>query len=91
MLTRPVPLILLALLLILQGQLWLGRGSVTKVWQLQEQLQEQKKQNAQAELGIERSRAELHDLREGLEMVQERARREIGMVKANEIFVQIAK
>ncbi|MEI6383811.1 MAG: septum formation initiator family protein [Betaproteobacteria bacterium] len=91
MLTRPVPLILLALLLILQGQLWLGRGSVTKVWQLQEQLQEQKKQNAQAELGIERSRAELRDLREGLEMVQERARREIGMVKANEIFVQIAK
>jgi cell division protein FtsB len=91
MLTRPVPLILLALLLILQGQLWLGRGSVNKVWQLQEQLQEQKKQNAQAELGIERSRAELRDLREGLEMVQERARREIGMVKANEIFVQIAK
>jgi len=54
-------------------------------------LQVQKKQNTQAELGIERSRAELHDLREGLEMVQERARREIGMVKANEIFVQIAK
>ena len=91
MLTRPVPLILLALLLILQGQLWLGRGSVTEVWQLQEQLQVQKKQNTQAELGIERSRAELRDLREGLEMVQERARREIGMVKANEIFVQIAK
>jgi cell division protein FtsB len=35
--------------------------------------------------------AELHDLKDGLEMVEERARSEIGMVKPNEIFVQIAK
>ncbi|MEI6183825.1 MAG: septum formation initiator family protein, partial [Polynucleobacter sp.] len=34
---------------------------------------------------------ELLDLKEGLEMVEERARREIGMVKANEIFVQLGR
>ena len=44
-----------------------------------------------AEQSIARLRAELHDLRDGLEMVEERARAEIGMVKPNEIFVQLAK
>ena len=43
---RPLPLILIGLLLILQGQLWLGRGSLPSVWQLGQQLQVQKKQNA---------------------------------------------
>ena len=47
--------------------------------------------NTQAEQSYERLRAELRDLRDGLEMVEERARFEIGMVKPNEIFVQIAK
>jgi cell division protein FtsB len=42
-------------------------------------------------LKLERIRAELRDLRDGMEMVEERARSEIGMVKPNEIFVQIAK
>jgi cell division protein FtsB len=35
--------------------------------------------------------AEIHDLREGLEIVEEKARSELGMVRANEIYVQIAK
>ena len=91
MLRSPVFLILSALLVILQGQLWLGRGSVPNVMQLRQQLQAQRERNAEAELAIDRARAELRDLREGLEMVEERARMEIGMVKPNEIFVQIAK
>ena len=88
---RPVPMILLALLLILQLQLWFGRGSIPDVWRLQAQLDVQKKLNTVAEQSNERLRAELRDLRDGLEMVEERARYEIGMVKPNEIFVQIAK
>lgn len=44
-----------------------------------------------SEQDIGRLRAELRDLRDGLEMVEERARSEIGMVKPNEIFVQLAK
>ena len=88
---RPLPLILIGLLLILQGQFWLGRGSLPSVRQLGQQLQVQKKQNAVAQRANEQLVSELRDLREGLEMVEEQARKEIGMVKPNEIFVQIAK
>jgi cell division protein FtsB len=88
---RPIPVILLTLLVVFQLQLWLGRGSVPDVWRLQQQYQTQVAQNSQAELKLERMRAELRDLRDGMEMVEERARSEIGMVKPNEIFVQIAK
>ena len=88
---RPVPLILLTLLVVLQLQLWFGRGSIPDVWRLRQQYQTQLALNAQSELQLDRMRAELRDLRDGMEMVEERARSEIGMVKPNEIFVQIAK
>ena len=88
---RPVPIFLLTLLLVFQLQLWFGRGSIPDVWRLRQQYQTQLALNTQAELKLERMRAELRDLRDGMEMVDERARSEIGMVKPNEIFVQIAK
>ena len=88
---RPVPLILLTLLVVFQLQLWFGRGSIPDVWRLRQQYQTQLALNAQSELQLDRMRAELRDLRDGMEMVEERARSEIGMVKPNEIFVQIAK
>jgi len=88
---RPVPIFLLTLLLVFQLQLWFGRGSIPDVWRLRQQHQTQLSQNIQTELKLERMRAELRDLRDGMEMVEERARSEIGMVKPNEIFVQIAK
>ena len=88
---RPIPVILLALFVVFQLQLWFGRGSVPDVWRLRQQYQTQIAQNSQAELKLERMRAELSDLRDGMEMVEERARGEIGMVKPNEIFVHIAK
>ena len=88
---RPVPIFLLTLLLVFQLQLWFGRGSIPDVWRLRQQYQTQLALNTQTELKLERMRAELRDLRDGMEMVEERARSEIGMVKPNEIFVQIAK
>lgn len=88
---RPVPIILLTLLIIFQLQLWFGRGSIPDVWRLRQQYQTQLALNTQTEMQLERMRAELRDLRDGMEMVEERARSEIGMVKPNEIFVQIAK
>ncbi|CAM8647858.1 COG2919 Septum formation initiator [Comamonadaceae bacterium] len=88
---RWVPAVLIALLLILHGQLWFGRGSIPNVSKLSRQLEEQKQQNAQALLANERLEAEIHDLKEGLEIVEEKARSELGMVKANEIYVQIAR
>ena len=88
---RVVPVALIALLVVLHAQLWFGRGSVPNVAKLQDQLQVQKLSNQQAALFNERLSAEINDLQEGLEMVEERARAELGMVKANEIYVQIAK
>ena len=86
-----VPAALIALLVILHGQLWFGRGSVPNVTRLVRQLDAQQQSNATAARANERFVAEINDLREGLEIVEEKARSELGMVKANEIFVQVAK
>ena len=88
---RAVPLALLALLVIVHAQLWFGRGSVPSVAHMVEQLAAQNQQNQQAMLANNRLAAEVRDLKEGLEMVEEKARLELGMVKPNEIYVQIAK
>ena len=88
---RLVPTLLVALLVILHGQLWIGRGSVPNVSKLQSELDVQKQKNAQASLANDRLEAEIRDLKEGLEIVEEKARSELGMVKNNEIFVQIAR
>jgi cell division protein FtsB len=88
---RVVPALLIALLVIVHAQLWIGRGSLPSVSEMQRRLSEQTLKNAQAQADNERLAAEVKDLREGLEMVEEKARQELGMVKPNEIFVQIAR
>lgn len=88
---RFVLVVLTVLLVVFQAQLWLGRGSVLKVHQMRHKLDEQLVQNTQAKIHNDQLAAEVHDLKEGLEMVEERARTELGMLKPNEIFVQIAK
>ncbi len=88
---RVVPAVLLVLLVILHLQLWLGRGSVPHVAELQQKIDTQKAANAEAKLANERLASEVRDLKEGLEMVEEKARLELGMVKPNEIYVQISK
>ena len=88
---RIVPALLIALLAVVHAQLWFGRGSVGNVASLQHKLEEQKLRNAQAQQANERLASEVRDLKEGLDMVEEKARGELGMVKPNEIFVQIAK
>ena len=58
---------------------------------LQHKIEQQKAQNAQALLENDRLVSELTDLKEGLDRVEERARLELGMVKPNEIFVQLTR
>jgi len=89
--TRLIPGLLVALLLVLHAQLWFGRGSVPQVKQLERELAAQQKANADAQQRNQQLASELRDLQEGLEMVEELARQELGMVKPNEIFVQIAR
>ena len=86
-----LPAVLIALLLVIQGQLWFGRGSIPKVAQMTEQLKAQNQQNQQNQVANNQLAAEVRDLKEGLEMVEEKARLELGMVKPNEIYVQIGR
>jgi len=88
---RLIPLALVALLAILHGQLWVGRGSIPNVSAMTQQIATQKEQNGRARQANERLSAEVRDLKEGMEMVEEKARFELGMVKPNEILVQITK
>jgi cell division protein FtsB len=83
--------LLVVLLLVVHAQLWSGRGSVRNVTELQRKLEEQKAANAKAQQRNDRVAAEVRDLKEGLEMVEEKARSELGMVKPNEIFVNVSK
>ena len=88
---RVVAVLLIGLLAVVQAQLWLGRGSVGDVAAMQQKLDQQKARNAAAQQANERLAAEVRDLQEGLDMVEEKARSELGMVKPNEVLVQIAK
>ncbi len=91
MASRAVPFLLIAFLLVVHGQLWFGRGSVGQVAELKRKLEAQQLQNAQAALRNDRLASEVRDLKEGLEMVEERARMELGMVRPNEIFVNVSR
>jgi len=88
---RLVTLLLVVLLGLVHAELWFGKGSVPRVVSLAGQVAEQEAKNAAARQRNEQLAAEVDDLREGLEMVEERARAELGMVKPDEVFVQITR
>jgi cell division protein FtsB len=87
---RYLPHILAALLLLVQADLWFGKGNARYVMGLQMQLDSQQAANDEARARNARIEAELNDLVEGLEMVEERARTDLGMVRPNEILVQLS-
>ena len=88
---RAVAALLIVLMVILHAQLWLGGGSLPEVNRMRERLAAQKAANLAAQRENERLQAEVKDLQEGLEMVEEKARMELGMVKPNEVLVQVGK
>ncbi len=88
---RWITLVLAALLVVVQGDLWFGKGNLPYVWGLRKQLDEQMASNAQARERNARVAAEVADLKEGLEMVKEKARAELGMVRPDEILVQVTR
>lgn len=81
--------ILLFLLVILQYNLWIGNGSLTEVHHMQQAKQLQIKENERL---LDRNRslaAEVHDLKNGHDAIEERARSEMGMIRQDETFYQI--
>ncbi len=81
--------ILIVLLLVLQYKLWFGDGNMREVWQLQAAIEEQKKQNEELRERNAALEAEVKDLKQGLDAIEERARSELGMIKKGETFYQI--
>jgi len=82
-------LVLLSLLGFLQYRLWVGEGSLAEVHLLQQEIARQQQDLDQVK---ERNRilaAEVLDLREGVDALEERARSELGMIKDGEIFLQV--
>ena len=86
---RVVSYILLALLLLLQYPLWLGKGSWLKVWEVGKQVEAQKQTNEQTQKRNAALDAEVRDLKSGTDAIEERARSELGMVKQSEVFFQV--
>jgi cell division protein FtsB len=87
---RWITLGLTALLVLVHAELWFGKGGVPRMVELQRKLAVQKSTNDRARLRNDQLTAEVSDLKEGLEMVEEKARFELGMVRPDEIFVQLA-
>ena len=86
---RYLTLALIALLALVQAELWAGKGGRSHVVQLQSQWQAQQQANEAARQRNERLAAEVNDLKEGLEMVEEKARSELGMIGSRESFYQV--
>ena len=78
--------ILIFLLVLLQAKLWLGEGGYRDVQRLRERVAEQASENDALRERTEQLRAEVEDLREGLDAVEERARSELGLVREGEEF-----
>ena len=81
--------VLATVLLALQYPLWIGKGSWLRVWELDRSLTQQREQNARLKARNDALDAEVKDLKQGLEAVEERARFELGMIKKDEVFYQV--
>ena len=86
---KVLTLILLALIALLQYPLWLGKGSWLKVWEIDQQVTRQHEINRKLQMRNAALDAEVRDLKQGHEAIEERARSELGMIKQNEIFFHI--
>ena len=83
--------ILGALIVAIQLPLWLGKGGWLRVWEVDRQVAAQRGKNTQLETRNAGIAAEVRDLKQGLEAVEERARYELGMVRPDEVFFQIVE
>ncbi|MBI4996136.1 MAG: cell division protein FtsB [Rhodocyclales bacterium] len=81
--------VLVALIVLLQYPLWLGKGGWLRVWDMDRQLTEQREVNQTLEARNAGLDAEVRDLKTGFDAIEERARYELGLVKPGEVFVQV--
>jgi len=80
--------IFVALIVLIQYPLWLGKGGWLRAWEVERQVDAQKAKNRQLEARNDSLAAEVRDLKTGTEAIEERARHELGMLRPDEIFYQ---
>jgi cell division protein FtsB len=80
---------LVALIVLIQYPLWFGKGSWMRVWDVDRQIKTQRDTNAKLQTRNVVLEAEVRDLKQGFEAVEERARSELGMIKQDEVFFQV--
>ena len=86
-----INIILLIMLVLLQFRLWNGNGSLPEVWHLEAIKAAQSEENEQLTERNQSLAAEVMDLKEGMEAIEERARSEMGMIQSGETFFQIVE
>ncbi|MDP1673525.1 MAG: cell division protein FtsB [Burkholderiales bacterium] len=86
---RLLAILLTGLLLLIQYPLWLGKGGLLRVWEMERQIAAQRETNDRMRARNEALDAEVGDLKQGLEAVEERARNELGMIRRDEVFFQV--
>jgi cell division protein FtsB len=86
---KSLTIILIVLIALMQYPLWIGKGSWFRVWNLNHQIDAQKKINADNQIRNNVLNAEVTDLKQGFTAIEERARNELGMIKQDEIFFQV--
>jgi len=86
---RLLLIVLVLLTAFIQYPLWFGKGGWMRVHELQLQIAEQHETNEALEARNNALAAEVQDLKSGTQAVEERARGEMGMVKEDEVFVQL--
>jgi cell division protein FtsB len=86
---RLLTLALAALVALLQYPLWLGKGGWLRVWEVDQEVRAQRDTNQKLRARNAALDAEVRDLKQGLDAIEERARSELGMIKQDEIFFQV--
>jgi cell division protein FtsB len=88
---RVLGLVLVALLVAVQWPLWFGKGGWMRVWELDRQLIALEQTNATARTRNAALDADVRDLKQGYDAIEERARTELGMIREDEVFFQIVE
>jgi len=88
---RALGAVLGALLVLIQYPLWLGKGGWLRVWELDGHVAAEQAKNAKLEIRNAGLEAEVRDLKQGLEAIEERARYELGMIKRDEVFFHVVE
>ena len=82
---------LLLLLLLLQYRLWLAEGSLAELHRLKAEIVQQQALNETLRVRNDRLEEEVLELQQGLETVEERARRDLGMIREGEVYYQVVE